>query len=78
MQTTQNREHIEFIQSQVLDWQPYPHLQGVDYKLLSEDKETGALTGVFSFPVNWQRNTTYCRDAEEEFFVLTGKLVINN
>ncbi|MBU2919589.1 cupin domain-containing protein [Psychrosphaera sp. F3M07] len=72
------REHVEFIQSQVLDWQSWPHLKGIEYKELSTDKETGATTGLFKFPEGWKEKQAYWMESEEEFFVVEGDIEIND
>jgi hypothetical protein len=71
------REHVEFIQSQVLDWQTWPYQSGVEYKALSHDEESKATTGIFRFPKDWFEKEAYWLDSEEEFFVLKGAIEIN-
>ncbi len=71
------REHVEFIQAQVLDWQPWPYQDNVEYKPLSVDTETGALTGLFKYPAGWHEEEAYWLASEEEFFVITGEMEIN-
>ncbi|SEK81177.1 ChrR Cupin-like domain-containing protein [Colwellia chukchiensis] len=71
------RAHVEFIQSQVLDWQPWPYQQGVVYKQLSVDAETQATTGIFKYSAGWLEQEAYWLDSEEEFFVLKGEITIN-
>lgn len=71
------REHVEFIQSQVVDWQPWPYQKGVEYKQLSVDLDTKATTGIFKYPAGWIENEAYWLASEEEFFVLRGEFEIN-
>lgn len=71
------REHVEFIQSQVLPWQPWPLQDGVVYKQLSVDTETAATTGIFKYPKGWLEKQAYYLESEEEFFVLQGSIEIN-
>lgn len=72
-----SREHVEFIQSQVLGWQPWPYQVDVQYKQLSVDTETNATTGIFAYSQGWLEKQAYWLDSEEEFFVLKGELEIN-
>lgn len=71
------REHIEFIQSQKLEWRPWPYLDGIDYKPLSRDPSSGATTGVFRFAPGWRCTDQHWLESEEEFFILKGVLIIN-
>lgn len=72
-----SREHIEFIQSQVLPWQSCPFQYDVQYKELSVDEETQATSGVFKYKKNWIEEEAYWLASEEEFFVLKGEIEIN-
>ena len=72
-----SREHVEFIQSQVLGWKPWPYQQGVQYKELSVDNESKATTGIFKYPKDWSEKEAYWLESEEEFFILSGELEIN-
>jgi hypothetical protein len=73
-----SRNHLEFIQSQVLPWKPWPFQQGVTYKQLSVDNESQATTGVFNYTKGWSESKAYWIESEEEFFVLKGELEINH
>jgi hypothetical protein len=65
------RPYIEFIQSQHLAWRPSP-MAGVDWKVLSEDDDSGAVTALLRFPVG--RTPWTGRSADWELFVLSGAL----
>ncbi|XQW83555.1 cupin domain-containing protein [Thalassotalea piscium] len=71
------REHVEFIQSQVLEWQSWQYQQDVLFKELSVDHETQATTGIFKYNKGWCENEAYWLASEEEFFVLKGEIEIN-
>ncbi len=69
------RPHIEFIQSQVLPWEPHPHL-GLDAKVLSRDSESGAQSLVLRYPAGWSQSGPAALAAAEEFLVLEGALTV--
>lgn len=73
------RPFIEFIQCQALPW--HRGLYGgarpdVDVRMLSLDDETGASSVLVRYPSGWVRNEPERLLADEEFFVLKGKLRI--
>jgi len=71
------RPFIEFIQSQCLNWSAFPARAGqsdVDYKLLSEDADTGEGKVLLRYPSNWHAPTSEICAADEEVFVLSGAL----
>ncbi len=72
------RPHIEFVDTNVLDWQPFPLWNdgGVQMRLLSQDDETGACTLVLDFPAGWRRNERGYNTAAEELYILRGTLNI--
>ena len=72
------REHVEFIQSQMLDWQAWPYQKSVQYKKLSVDTKSKATTGIFKYPQGFCEKEAYWLASEEEFFVLTGEIEINH
>lgn len=75
------RPHIEFIQSQWLSWQrgPYDTFRpGVDSKILSRDDETGAISLLQRYPRGWSQRKELSLSADEEFFVITGELRVND
>ncbi|QUL39042.1 cupin domain-containing protein [Erythrobacter sp. JK5] len=72
-----SREHIEFVQSQLLPWQRIGAglaRPDAEYKILSRDPETGACTALMRYPVGWSRMGPEHIVADEEFFVLDGSL----
>ena len=71
------RDHIEYVQAQRLVWQDgAAHgLAGRDIKLLSADRDTGALSAVVRCPPGW-RGPDGAMAADEEFYVLDGALQI--
>ena len=74
------RPHVEFIQSQALEWQPtaLPHLAGTQCKVLSRDAESGACSLLLRCPEGWQLDGDWALDSEEEFLVLDGELAIGS
>ena len=71
------RAHVEFIQTQVLEWQPWPYQKSLMYKQLSVDEKSKATTGIFKYPVGWHESQAYYLASEEEFFVLEGDIEVN-
>ena len=74
------RPYIEFIQSQVLPWQPGlagGNRRNVESKTLSQDAGTAAVTALLRYPAGWSHNGEHHVAADEEFFVLDGCLEIN-
>lgn len=75
------RPHIEFIQSQALEWAEGLPSGGarpdVGCKTLSLDDETGASTCVVRYPAGWSRPNAGYLTTDEEFYVLDGSLTIN-
>lgn len=78
------RPFIEFIQSQALPWQEGRYGDGgsgLRSKMLSLDRDTGASSLLVEYPPGW---TNGADDAprhlgvDEEFFVLAGKLVVDD
>ena len=76
-----SRPHIEFIQSQVLEWNKGlpngPGLAGVTSKTLSIDSESGASTCIINFPEGWIGQDDISLDTDQEFYVLDGSITIN-
>lgn len=67
------RPHIEFVQAQRLPWAAFPERPGAEFKQLSTDPGTGALSAVVRYPAGWRAPPgTLARD--EEFLVLDGVL----
>lgn len=71
------REHIEFVQSQLLPWQRIGAglaRPDAEYKMLSRDEESGACSALMRYPPGWSRMGPEHILADEEFFVLDGSL----
>lgn len=74
------RPHTEFIQAQALPWKtlgPYASRPGIEAKALSFDPESRAVTAILRYPAGWTFERTHYLDSDEEFFVLSGALVVN-
>jgi hypothetical protein len=74
------RPHIEFIQSQILPFQP--GLPGgarrdVACRILSIDDTAGDSSTQLRYPPEWSSAAPHYLDVDEEFFVLEGSLEIN-
>ena len=72
-----DREHIEFVQSQLLPWMRVGAglaRPDAEYKMLSRDPETGACTALMRYPPGWSREGPEHILADEEFFVIDGCL----
>lgn len=72
-----SREHVEFVQTQVLPWGTGWVLRpGIQRKLLSRDPDSGAASAVLRYPAHWKQPGGYALAATEELFVLAGELHI--
>jgi quercetin dioxygenase-like cupin family protein len=72
------RPYIEFIHSQNLPWKRAGFRSGgVRWKVLSADDETGACTVLIDYPAGWRAAQPFHSLADEEFFVLSGALAVN-
>ena len=74
------RPHIEFIQSQALPWGPTPWpgiYAGTDFKILSRDSDTGAMSALVRYPPGWRCDIEGRLSEDEELFVLGGSLNVN-
>lgn len=72
-----NRDHIEFVQAQMLPWRRIGHglaRPDVEYKLLSRDAGDGACSMLMRYPPGWSREGPEHILADEEFFVIEGAL----
>ena len=72
-----NRDHVEFVQSQLLPWQRIGSglaRPDAEYKMLSRDADTGACSALMRYPPGWSRKGPEHIRADEEFFVLDGSL----
>jgi len=75
------RPHVEFIQSQALSWTPSTWTgwyEGTQLKILSEDANTGAISALIKYPAGWSITEQFFIDADEELFVLTGKVRVGS
>ena len=72
------REWIEFIQSQELPWEQSIERNGVEFKTLSLDSDTGAVSQLLRYPVGWSDDNLHHLSVGEEFLVLDGELMIND
>lgn len=73
------REHVEFIQTQVLPWFTLPETAarpGVGCKVLSKDPDTGAVSTLLRYPAGFAIAEPHFLDNDEEFFVLGGEISI--
>jgi len=72
------REHIDFIQAQLLPWDEGAGfgLPGTRIKLLSRDDETGALSLIMQVPAGWSRPAGVLA-CDEELYTLDGTFVLN-
>lgn len=73
------REHVEFIQCQVLDWESArtgPGLEDVSAKVLSRDASSGACSLLLRYPPGWRRGPHHLA-AAHEFLVLEGAIEWN-
>ena len=72
------RPHIEFIQTQMLTWEKSKSNSLALIKNLSSDKISGASTNIIRYPKNFEFNNTHFLECDEEFFILSGKISIND
>ena len=72
------RPHIEFIQTQMLTWEKSKTNSLALIKNLSSDKISGASTNIIRYPKNFEFNNTHFLECDEEFFILSGKISIND
>ena len=76
-----NRPHIEFIHAQLLPWQRIgagAARPDAEYKFLSRDSGTGACSALIRYPAGWSKTGEEHIRADEEFYVLSGDLNIND
>ncbi len=76
--TMSSRPHIEFIQSQCLPWEHAPAgIPGAECKVLSRADADGACSLLLRYPPGWHRDSVEHSLADEEFFVLEGRIEID-
>lgn len=75
------RPHIEFVQTQALAWHEIGETStrpGVSVKRLSYDPDAGAATTIIRHPAGWTLDQHHYLQGDEEFYVLSGALTIND
>lgn len=75
------RPHIEFIQAQALGWRTLgdnASRPGTTAKPLSYDQDSKAVTQIVRYPAEWSLDQEHYLQCDEEFYVLSGTLTINN
>ena len=73
------RDHIEFVQVQKIPWSALPSdaaRPGVDCRVLSRDRESGAVSVILNYPRDFEIMREHYLDNAEEFFILDGSLRI--
>jgi hypothetical protein len=68
------RPHIEFVQTQNVDWQEQP--DGTQIKRLNRDLDDGEETCLIRYPAGFTRDDLGVEDRAEEYFVLDGSITI--
>jgi quercetin dioxygenase-like cupin family protein len=74
------RPHIEFIQAQAVGWctlDDDTSRPGAEAKPLSHDADSKAVTTILRYPAGWSLDQEHYLDSDEEFYVLSGTLVMN-
>src|SRR5689334_19955462 len=69
------RPHIEFVQTQNIDWQEQP--DGSATKLLNADPESGEATLLVRYPPGYGSGAMATEDGAEEYFVLDGAIAVD-
>ena len=75
------RPHIEFIQTQAVSWSTLGDdsaRPGTEVKLLSHDTDSKAVTVILRYPAGWSLDQEHHVDSDEELYVLSGTLTIND
>ena len=75
------RPHIEFIHTNNMPWIKKnldPFLKRVLYKVLSFDKDTKEMTALLKYPKNWEQKTSLSLSVDEEIYILSGSISMNN
>jgi hypothetical protein len=75
------RDHIEFIQVQLIPWRVLPPTTarpGAELRVLSRDPEIGASSLILRYPAGFAIKDAHYLDSDEEFFVLDGELQIGS
>ncbi len=75
------RPHIEFIQAQAVDWRTLgadSSRPGAAAKPLSYDPDSKAVTQIIRYAPGWRLEQAHHLESDEEFYVLSGTLKIND
>ena len=75
------RPHIEFIHTDNMPWSKKnlnKFLNGIKYKTLSVDILTNEMSLILKYPKGWKINNRSSLTVDEEIYVLTGSININN
>jgi len=75
------RGFVGFINERELMWRPFsvPSIpEGIEVKLLSRDRITGAVSLLARFPARWRHDARGSHSGDEELFVLEGDLRIGS
>lgn len=75
------RPHVEFVHARALPWREAVLGRGrsaVALKCLSEEADSGACSVLLRYPPGWSSSGPEICQAEEEFFVLRGDLVLGD
>lgn len=75
------RPHIEFIQAQAIGWRALGDTASrpdTTAKPLSYDPDSKAVTQIVRYPAGWSFDREHYLDCDEEFYVLSGTLTVND
>lgn len=75
------RPHIEFIQAQAVEWRTLgddASRPGTTAKPLSFDPDSMAVTQIMRYPAGWSFDQEHYLECDEEFYVLSGTLMVND
>jgi len=76
-----SRPHIEFIHAQLLPWRRIGEgaaRPDAEYKFLSRDETSGACSALIRYPAGWSKAGIEHIKCDEEFYILSGELTIND
>ncbi len=75
------RPHIEFIHTNDMPWitkDLNSFLKGINYKILSIDSKSKESSLILKYPKGWKKNKNLNLMVNEEIYVLSGSININN
>ncbi len=75
------RPHIEFIHTNKMPWTKKdldPFFNSIYYKILSIDKNSNEMTAILKYPQKWKHKNNLSISVDEEMFILSGSVNINN